>query len=218
MSSVVEKISPKKTPYSSYILVVANLIPLFGVLFLSWNLQHIMLIYWAESAIVGFYNVIRMIVISPTQSIFLVPFFCFHFGMFMFVHLMFINTLTSFPGIFTNSTPKFRPLLGIENIKNLLLPVTALLISHGISLFINFFKQQEYKTRTIKEQMFIPYKRIVIMHLTLLFGAFIIIPTGQPMLLIALMTVIKTALDVIAHLHEHSAQAKPLISKLQSSK
>lgn len=218
MNSILEKVTTKKSLYSVYVLVIANLIPLFGVLFLGWNLLHIMLIYWTESAIVGFYNVIRMLVINPAKSTFLVPFFCFHFGMFMFVHLIFIATLTSFPGILTGSPPKSGFLLNIESIKNLLLPVAALFISHSISLFTNFFKREEYKKRTIQQQMFIPYRRIIVMHLTLIFGAFIIIPTGQPMLLIALMTIIKTILDVMAHLHEHSAKATPLTNNFQFSK
>ena len=41
-------------------LVVANLIPLLGVLFLGWSVWNILIIYWLENGIVGFINVLKM--------------------------------------------------------------------------------------------------------------------------------------------------------------
>jgi hypothetical protein len=42
-------------------LVAANAIPLIGVLFLDWSLWTILVIYWLENGIVGFWNVPRML-------------------------------------------------------------------------------------------------------------------------------------------------------------
>ncbi|NJD26931.1 MAG: hypothetical protein FIA92_01380 [Chloroflexi bacterium] len=42
-------------------LIVANAIPLVGVLFLDWSLWTILVIYWLENGIVGFWNVPRML-------------------------------------------------------------------------------------------------------------------------------------------------------------
>ena len=41
-------------------LVVANAIPLFGVLFLGWNVWTILTIYWLENGVVGVFNVLKM--------------------------------------------------------------------------------------------------------------------------------------------------------------
>ena len=41
-------------------LVLANLIPLAGVLFLGWSVWQILIIYWLENGIVGFFNVLKM--------------------------------------------------------------------------------------------------------------------------------------------------------------
>ena len=41
-------------------LVVANAIPLFGVLFLGWNVWTILTIYWLENGVVGIFNVLKM--------------------------------------------------------------------------------------------------------------------------------------------------------------
>jgi len=39
---------------------MANLVPLFGVLALGWNVTPIMIFYWSENLVVGFYNVLKM--------------------------------------------------------------------------------------------------------------------------------------------------------------
>ena len=41
-------------------LIVANLIPLVGVLFLGWSVWQILIIYWLENGIVGLFNILKM--------------------------------------------------------------------------------------------------------------------------------------------------------------
>ena len=45
---------------SALALVVANLMPLAGVLALNWNVTPIMVFYWTENLVIGFYNVLKM--------------------------------------------------------------------------------------------------------------------------------------------------------------
>jgi hypothetical protein len=41
-------------------LIVANLVPLVGVLWFGWNVWAILIIYWLENGIVGLFNVLKM--------------------------------------------------------------------------------------------------------------------------------------------------------------
>ena len=41
-------------------LVVANSIPLVGVLFFGWDVWTILIVYWVENGIVGVFNVLKM--------------------------------------------------------------------------------------------------------------------------------------------------------------
>ena len=41
-------------------LIVANLIPLIGVLFFGWSVWNILIVYWLENGIVGVFNVLKM--------------------------------------------------------------------------------------------------------------------------------------------------------------
>ena len=49
-------------------LITVNLFPVFGVLFWEWDVFPIMLVYWSENVIIGFYNVLRMIVCPPNEK------------------------------------------------------------------------------------------------------------------------------------------------------
>ena len=76
---------------SVILLLLVNIIPLFGVVYFSWDVFAIMFLYWLESVVIGFFNVLRMMKINNNSlnSPF-IPFFVVHFLIFMFVHLFFI--------------------------------------------------------------------------------------------------------------------------------
>jgi hypothetical protein len=77
-------------------LVAANAVPVVGVLFFGWDGFYLVLLYWAENVIIGFYNVLKMACAkapSPRKhldKLFAIPFFIFHYGAFCGVHGVFI--------------------------------------------------------------------------------------------------------------------------------
>ena len=46
---------------SVIVLLVANLIPILGVLFFDWDVVSLLKIYWAENVAVGLVNVLKML-------------------------------------------------------------------------------------------------------------------------------------------------------------
>ncbi|MFA6549262.1 MAG: DUF6498-containing protein, partial [Candidatus Margulisiibacteriota bacterium] len=46
---------------SSLALIIANAVPIFGVIFLGWETIDILFIYWFESLIIGIFNVLKML-------------------------------------------------------------------------------------------------------------------------------------------------------------
>ena len=48
-------------------LIVANPVPLVGVLFLGWNVWMILIVYWLENGIVGVFNVLKMLKAEGTR-------------------------------------------------------------------------------------------------------------------------------------------------------
>ena len=97
MSSVIQPSPIDRTSTVSIVaLVAANCIPLFGAIYLHWTVFSIILLYWLENIIIGGFNVLRIAVADPDQPIlwfaklFLIPFFCIHFGMFTYFHGAFV--------------------------------------------------------------------------------------------------------------------------------
>jgi hypothetical protein len=197
-----------KTPNtSSAALVIANLIPLLGVLFFHWDLFTIMFLFWFENVIVGVYNVLRMAVavgpgvLGGAVKLFLIPFFCVHYGMFCLVHGVFVVVL--FGGGMSTSAGSPGELAGgllsHSLHPGLLIPVLAIVVSHGISFFVNYIGEGEYKRASAQQLMGRPYGRIVILHVVIIFGGMAAKILGQPMIALVLLVVLKIAIDLAAH-------------------
>lgn len=95
-------------------LVLANLVPLAGVLFFGWNVWTIVIVYWLENGVVGIVNVFkirraagpyelgntRMTLngrpVDASSTAGLLSFFALHYGLFWVVHGVFVLTLPIF--------------------------------------------------------------------------------------------------------------------------
>jgi len=97
-SPIPDRLAFRLSP-SALVLVAANLVPLAGVLFFGWSVFSTLLLFWVENVIVGAFNVLRMLVAQPqigvmwAAKLFMIPFFTFHYGMFVTVHGLFVLTL-----------------------------------------------------------------------------------------------------------------------------
>jgi hypothetical protein len=197
-------------------LIVANVIPLLGVLFLGWSVWNILIIYWLENGIVGAFNILKMARAEGTSSdpgpalmingqpassmsrFGLMPFFAMHYGIFWFVHGIFVFTLPAFAIL----SPGAADEMTIEP-GSILVAGFALAVSHGLSFWWNYLRGGEYRRATAASLMFAPYRRLIVLHLTIIFGGMAIMFTGAPAAAVAILVLVKTALDVGLHLAEH---------------
>jgi hypothetical protein len=191
---------------SALALVGANLIPLAGVLLLGWDLGAVMTLFWAENAVIGWYNLLKLGVVARWGILFVGPFFVGHYGGFMAGHFLFIYYL------FVRGIGATGPEPGaLAALRHLFVPLwpalLALLISHGVSFYTNFLRGKEYVGRTVAEQMAEPYKRVILLHVTIIFGGWVILLLKSPLPALALLVVLKTAMDLRAHRREHGSRA-----------
>jgi hypothetical protein len=84
-----------------------------------------------------------------------------------------------------------------------ILAVLALAASHGLSYWWNFLRGGEYLRATPAGLMFAPYRRLIALHVTIIFGAMAVMFTGAPAAAVAILVGIKTMLDLGLHLAEH---------------
>ncbi len=138
------------------------------------------------------------------MKLFMIPFFCVHFGGFMVGHLIFIFALLG--GEIAGGTAS--PFDAFARLPSLVTPMLVfsligLLASHLFSFFTNYIGKGEYKTTTPPEQMMRPYGRVVVMHVAIIFGGFAAIALGQRLGLLLILVVGKTLIDLKLHLRDH---------------
>jgi hypothetical protein len=214
-------------------LVAANLLPLVGVLALGWDVASLLFVYWLESTVVGFFNVLRMAqaqgpvgnprsrrsglgqlpadvsrpsegtpdpltlpgsALSPSlaSKVVLIPFFLVHYGIFMAVHLAFLLSVFGRPVI-----PAIE--LGLT--------AAALFASHGFSYVTYYLLRGENLHASPASEMPRPYGRIVVMHLTLLLGAFLATRWGSPTAALVVMVGVKILIDLLTHTRFHARRS-----------
>lgn len=194
---------------SACVLVAANLLPLYGVLVWNWEVFPLLVLFWMENVIIGVLNVARMLLFDPADltawlaKLFMVPFFCVHYGMFTFLHGVFVFGL--FGGAKYRGNDLAEPLLRALEQWNLWLPLGALAASHLFSFFWNYLWRGEFRRASVPQLMKRPYSRVVVLHLTIILGGFGVAALGSPVWALVVLIAIKVSLDLRAHRKEHGA-------------
>jgi Family of unknown function (DUF6498) len=201
-------------------LVLGNLLPVFGVLYLGWDVGSIVVLYWAENLIIGGYTILKLLVAGRLRALFPALFFCVHYGGFCAVHGMSVLQLTGY----ADTTPAQPaswpfPLLLVELFIGLarrvleaappefLWACIALLVSHGASFLLLFIGRQEYRNATANTLMKAPYKRVAVLHVAVIAGGFLVQRLGSPLGLLLALVAIKIVMDISLHRRSHAAAA-----------
>ncbi|MFC1844816.1 DUF6498-containing protein [Thermodesulfobacteriota bacterium] len=214
-----------KDNFSLVALITANLIPFIGIFFFDWDVTFIVLLYWFENLIAGFYNILKMALLKVDRTLknankfFIIPFFCLHYGAFCGAHGLF---LTVFFKIGESSSPfpanqETWPmhLVFIQILLNVIAKIWAnrppqmiwallgLFISHGISFWENYILGQEYKTGSLKKLMHQPYQRIIVMHIAIIAGGIFVMQLNSPLPLLIILIMLKIFFDLYLHKKSH---------------
>jgi hypothetical protein len=196
-------------PVSAWVLVAANLIPLYAVLFWHWQVFPLLVLFWVENVIVGALNAVKLLAADPADralwagKLFIVPFFCFHYGMFTLVHGVFVFSLFGGKRYAAEGLWVDDMLALAARDFNLWLPIGALVASHLFSFFWNYLYRGEYRRASLPILMFSPYGRVVVLHVTILVGGFGAMALGSPLWALLLLLGLKIGIDLVAHLKEH---------------
>lgn len=226
MNLLPKKPLSKNIKISVGVLLIANLFSLIGVIFLGWSSSLLLLGYWFESAIIGFFTIFKIILANKTgnnieqvpiknkkimiylSKIILIAFFIFHFGDFMIAHFILIIPVFISSG-FKLSFPTLS-----SSLSSISLLLVSLFISHTYSFFSNYIGKKEYEKISPSGAMIQPYSRIVIMQIAVMLGAFLsvgliaVLGKNEPSKLFTLgqaivLILIKTSFDVFSHINQH---------------
>jgi hypothetical protein len=155
-------------------------------------------------------NLARLLALAT--AIFYSVFFTFHYGLFTYFHGIFVVVLCKVMPAQLAGQPT-EPVFGLEPYvkeafnSGLRVAFIALFLSHGFSFVMNFLYRDEYQKVSASDLVMAPYGRVVILHVTIIFGAFLGLLVGFPTGLVAFLVLIKIAVDLALHLKERRTGA-----------
>lgn len=192
------------------------------MLFLHWDVGAIVVLYWTENLVVGFYTLLKMPVTGGRSAIGIMLFFCLHYGGFCAIHGAIVLELTRFAGEISSELPVASwpgPFVLIQKViyfgqqildaapPEFTWAILALVLSHGASFVLLFLGQHEYRHTTVDKLMMAPYKRIAVLHIAIIAGGFLVVELGQPLGLLLALVALKIGMDIMLHNRSHHASS-----------
>jgi len=202
---------------SAVALVMANLVPLAGVLLAGWQVLPLLLLFWLENVVIGVFTVCKILLAQGKEGaspplfarLPIAGIFIFHYGAFAVGHgTLILELFDDHGGGFTNAffvTELPRLVFYVLRQHGLFWAALALFISHAVTFYTEFLGPRRHEGLNPAKLLFAPYKRVVLLHGLLLVGALVIQAFGSKVLLLALMVLVKIAIDLGGHLREHRA-------------
>jgi hypothetical protein len=138
-------------------------------------------------------------------KLFMVPFFCFHYGLFTAGHGVFVFDMLGGKRYDVQGLWVLEPAARAAADYGLWLPLAVLFASHLFSFLYNYLYRGEFRRVQLAALMFTPYRRVVVLHLTIIIGGFAAIFLGSPVWALLVLLAMKIGLDWKAHVKEHSA-------------
>lgn len=183
-------------------IIIGNMLPVFGVLFLKWDAGMILILYWIENFIVGAYTLPRILMAegpppaddsaiggSPLAArIGTALFFTVHYGGFWLGHGVFAFLLA---GEISNGSPS-----PTDSGWGFWLAVLTMVVLEGVRFWQAWVKPRAWRTATPSGEMFKPYGRVFVLHITVLLGAMGLYAIGAPAWTMLLLCVGKMVLEL----------------------
>ena len=197
---------------SAWMLVASNIFTIALAIFQQWEIGYIVMSYWIQSVIIGIFQFVKILDLKefdttgftindrpapPTTGTkyHTAFFFLMHYGFFHFIYAFFLvasafDNLDTYPWGY-------------------IAMVTLLFVANHLYSFLTNRAHDRSIKRNIGHMMFIPYTRIIPMHITLVFAGSMsnyIQSQSAQQLILAFFLGLKTVADLIMHLYEHSAK------------
>lgn len=182
-------------------LVLLNLLPVYGVLAWGWQSFDLIFLYWLENVLIGLVTALRMLVrpypgpAAFLGALFFTLFFTVHYGGFCFGHGMFLLGVFGDEQRFIGDAqlPAVAAMMVLE--RQLLLPLIAL-AALALLDWLHDDRENGFAHASVQDLMARPYRRIVVLHVTIIVGAFVLSATGEPLAGLLLLVAVKTFSDI----------------------
>jgi len=194
-------------------LLIYNSVPLLGVIFLRWDPAGLILLYIAETVIIGIVNILKIFLAQvPVENnqkpgifgkLFIALFFMVHYNFFVIGQTVIISSSV---GV-NISDDGFLPMVLINLLAYLVtspwwVGVVAAVIIHFYYFLFEYVGKAEYTKDSPVTVMFSPYPRIIVQQFVGIFGGMLVALSGFPILMLILLQVLKTIAEVVGHVFQ----------------
>ena len=185
-------------------VLIGNLIPVAGVLFLGWDAAQILILYWIENVILGLLTLPRILAARRPQSnasgdrlgnsIGAAAFFTVHYGVFCIGHLTFALALAGdFIAAEGGDGRVWDRTFGDPALPWAVMAMAAL---HLATQVRGWWMTGAWRDASPTLEMFKPYGRIFVLHLTVLIGAFLMLAFKAPAWVVLVLCLGKAMLEL----------------------
>lgn len=201
-----------------FFLVLLNAVPVYGVFEWGWKSFDLIYLYWLENLIIGAFMILRFAVrpyrmgMELMFPLCLAPFFALHYGMFCYGHGVFVLSLFGDDvrgGM--SSHDVFALILPVIESRHLFWPVLALFAFQLLDWIRDTLKSG-LGNEGLRELMTAPYRRIVVLHITIIASGFALMALDEPITGLLILIVLKTAFDLY-HWNRDENKAHDLIDR-----
>lgn len=193
------------------LIVLINLIPVYGVLNWEWQSFDLIFLYWLENLIIGFFMLLGILIRRYPEageivmSMLTIPFTAFHYTAFCIFHGIFITAIFSKLEMGRDPLEAFYILVTAElQQMDVRIALVALFVMHLFQ-----WCKEKFNSGFITEPgklIFTSYMRIVITHLTIFICAFFLSSLGDPAIGLLFIVAIKIISDIYFYLVKNNSK------------
>lgn len=179
----------KRSPLRLVLTLAFNAIPLAGVAFWGWSAFDLIFLYWLENVVIGVRTALMMLLSARFNglagTLAITAFFMLHYGVFCLVHGLFVGAM------FGNATGS-HPLEFVLPDPAIMIGVWAIISWQSALLLLHVLSGDRTNA---SDMMGWPYPRILVLHLTIIAGGFLLMWLNWPQAGVVLLAILKTLLD-----------------------
>jgi len=176
--------------------VVANIVPVINLAVKGEPIGSLLIIYWLQMIIIGFWNIIKLIVIGRWAALLYVP-------MFGITYMAIVNIFGFIAGGLLDDQMRGTAWVQDFSLWNYWVPTLMFFASHGYSFYFNFLVRREDETTSWEQQMGQPFMRAMPMWVAAIIGGFIGGFFNSAAFAVLFVLPMKIVLDLLGHFVEH---------------
>ncbi len=181
---------------AAILLVIANIVPVINLLVKGEPVGSILVIYWIQMMIIGFWNIIKLIVIGRWSALLSAP-------VFILMYLSIVNIFGLIAGGLLDDQMQGTEWHENFSLWNFWWPALMFFATHGLSFYTNFLGRREDETTPWDKQLGQPILRAMPMWIAALAGGFVGSFFNTAAIAVLCVLPVKLVLDLLGHFNEH---------------